>query len=153
MTLVRRAIDQHRTDTRNARRGRGRAHDQIWCVFDQDEHPQVPEALVLARDHGVRVAFSNPCIELWFALHFQDQTAYLTRGAAQALAKSFLSCDKNLSAEAKERLLNNYDSARARAIALDEKHESDGSPMGSNPSSGLWRLIDEVKNAPSPESG
>jgi hypothetical protein len=33
------------------------------------------------------------------------------------------------------------------AIKLDEKHEGDGSPPGTNPSSGVWRLIEVIRNA------
>ena len=32
-------------------------------------------------------------------------------------------------------------------MRLDEKHHGDGSPPGSNPSSGLWRVIDQVRDA------
>jgi hypothetical protein len=90
---------------------------------------------------------SNPCLELWFILHFEDQTAYIDRQAAQHRAEEFLGCSKVLSESAVRVLADGYDEARRRATKLDEKHAGDGSPPVSNPSSGVWRLIDLIRNA------
>jgi hypothetical protein len=35
----------------------------VWCVFDVDEFPDVPESAVLARRHGIKIAVSNPRFE------------------------------------------------------------------------------------------
>lgn len=147
LQLVERAVEAQRAEVNDARRGRGRAHEQIWCVFDRDEHPNFESAVDLAVRHGIRVAVSNPCIELWFLLHFEDQTAFIDRHDAQARAETILGCSKVLSPAALESLANRYDEARQRAMRLDEKHYGDGSPPGSNPSSGVWRVIDQVRNA------
>jgi hypothetical protein len=45
-------------------------------MFDRDEHPNFARAIDLADRHGIKLAMSNPCLELWFILHFEDQTAY-----------------------------------------------------------------------------
>ncbi len=34
----------------------------VWCVFDIDEHPNVPEAKSLAHQNNIKVAISNPCL-------------------------------------------------------------------------------------------
>jgi hypothetical protein len=52
-------------------------YDEVWCVFDVDEFPDVADAAALARRHGIRIAVSNPCFELWLLLHFAEQTAHL----------------------------------------------------------------------------
>lgn len=147
LQLVERAVAAQRAESQEAKRGRGRAHDQIWCVFDRDEHPNFASAVDLAARHGIRLAVSNPCIELWFLLHFEDQTAFLDRHEAQTRAEAILRCSKVLSPAALEVLADRYDEAKARATSLDEKHHGDGSPPGSNPSSGLWRLVNEVREA------
>lgn len=90
---------------------------------------------------------SNPCLELWFILHFENQTAYLERDVAQHRAEELLGCSKILTDSALRALAGNYDQARRRAIKLGEKHAGDGSPPASNPSSGMWRLIDVIRNA------
>ena len=47
-------------------------NDQVWAVFDRDEHPRFDEAVALCERHGVHVGRSNPCFELWLILHEQD---------------------------------------------------------------------------------
>jgi hypothetical protein len=145
LQLVEHAVEARRTEARNARRGR--PHDQIWCVFDRDEHPNFAQAVDLADRNGIGLAVSNPCLELWFLLHFQDQTAFIHRHDAQLQAEVLLQCAKALPPAATEELVERYDQAKERAIKLDEKHRGDGSPPGSNPSSGLWRLVDEIRDA------
>lgn len=145
MPLVKHAANHKRREEKDARRGRGKAHDEIWCVFDRDEHPYVEDAMETARVNDIKVAHSNPCIELWFALHFTDQTAHVDRHSAQGLAKAHLDCDKVLSPAACGSLLKNYEAARRRAQRLDVKHAGDGSPLLSNPSSSLWTLVDQIR--------
>jgi hypothetical protein len=147
LQLVERAVDAQRIEARDERKGRGRAHDQIWCMFDRDEHPNFAQAIDLAERHGINLAISNPCLELWFILHFEDQTSYLERYAAQRRAEQLLGSAKVLAESALTALADGYDEARRRAIKLDEKHAGDGSPPRSNPSSEVWRLVDLLRNA------
>jgi hypothetical protein len=145
--LVEEAVRVVRREAREEKKGRGRAYDQVWCIFDRDEHPKLPQAFDLARRHDVRTAFSNPCLELWFLLHFQDQTGDIHRYAAQRAARDHLGCDKNLTEAALKALAlpERFAAAKKRALALKAKHLDDGSPADSNPSSGVWQLIDEIQ--------
>jgi RloB-like protein len=145
MQLVQRAVEAQRIEAREERRGRGRAHNQIWCVFDRDEHPNFAAAIDLAKSHNINLAISNPCIELWFILHFENHTAYIERQVAQRRAEQLLGCSKVLTESALSALAGRYEKARRHAIKLDEKHAGDGSPPVSNPSSGVWRLIDMIR--------
>jgi RloB-like protein len=145
MELVRRAIKQRAGDLRESKRGLGDAYDEYWCVFDVDTHPYLNEALQLARSEDIRVALSNPCIELWITIHFQDQTAYLSTEAAEEKAAVLLGCGKAPTPTALERLVERYNDAKERARQLDKKHENHGSPPNSNPSTGVWRLVDIIK--------
>ena len=44
---------------------------EVWCVFDRDSHPSYQEAFEMAsRNKRIRLCWSNPCIELWFLMHF-----------------------------------------------------------------------------------
>lgn len=147
LQLVQHAVEAQRTEARDAKKGRGRAHDQIWCVFDRDAHPNFAEALRLAHGHGINLAISNPCLELWFLLHFEDQTRHLERDEAQRRAEDLLQCSRILNETALDALVDRCDEAKARAMKLDEKHAGDGSPPGTNPSSSMWRLIDVIRNA------
>jgi hypothetical protein len=46
--------------------------DEIWAVFDRDAHPKFDEAVNHCEAHGVNVARSNPCFEVWLILHVMD---------------------------------------------------------------------------------
>lgn len=144
MTVVDRAADQKRQEAKEARRGRGRASNEYWCVFDVDQHPNVGQAIDKALANGISVAMSNPCIELWFILHFQDQSAHIERGDAQTVSKELLRCDKVLDSAALSELMERFPEAKVRAVALDNKHLGDDRAAGSNPSSGMWQLIDRI---------
>lgn len=143
--LAESASAQRRIDFREAKRGRGAAFNQYWCVFDVDEHPKISEALDLARANEINVALSSPCIELWFLIHFEDRTAYLDRKEAQRRSKTLLGCDKVLTQAALDLLVGNYNSAKSRAQALKVKHEGDEAVQPWNPYSSIWKLVDEIK--------
>jgi hypothetical protein len=145
LQLVEEAVARRRAGAREARRAQGRPYDEIWCVFDVDDHPNFAQAVDLARRNGVGVAVSNPCIELWFILHFEDQTAFINRTDAQRRAADLLGCGKALTAVALDVLAAHCDYAIARARGLDGKHAGDGSPPGANPSSGVYQLIEVIR--------
>jgi hypothetical protein len=87
MTLVENAIAQKKYDQREARKNRGDAFDEYWCIFDVDDHPRLEEALALAAANGIKVALSSPCLEAWFLFHFELQTASISKDDAQHRAK------------------------------------------------------------------
>ena len=145
LSLVNKAVETKKAELLEQKRRRGRAHDEIWCMFDIDAHPNVREAIQKAEDNGIHLAISNPCIELWFILHFEDQTAYISRHKAQSRSAELLESGKNLSRRAMDLLFDHFENARQRARELDIKHARDGSPPGSNPSSGVWELIESFR--------
>ena len=66
--------------------------DSAWAAFDGDEHRDNDpnnwhQALKLAQDNQIELALSNPSLELWYLLHFQDQNAYIHRDKAAAELK------------------------------------------------------------------
>lgn len=145
LQLTKRAVERKKQEASEFRKGRGRPHDSIWCVFDVDDHPNIGQSIDLAIDHSINLAISNPCLELWFLLHFEDQTAFLRRDQAQRRAEAHLGCSKVLTNAALQALSDRYDDAARRAMELDAKHAGDGSPPGANPSSGLRSLIREIR--------
>lgn len=46
-------------------------YDNVWVVFDRDQHPYLHDAFQTAKANKIRVAFSNVCFELWILLHFE----------------------------------------------------------------------------------
>lgn len=63
LTLVNLARAQAGESARRSNRD-GPDFDEIWCVFDVDDHPGLEQAKTVAHDAGIRVAISNPCFEL-----------------------------------------------------------------------------------------
>jgi hypothetical protein len=144
--LIERAVQEKRRGEREQRRGRGRAYDEVWCCFDVDEHPHLHEVEQIAQANGIALAVSNPCIELWFLLHYESQTAYVDRWDAQRRASDHLGCGKALTPTALTELETRLSIATERAQALDVKHAGDGSPAGHNPSSSVWRLVGSISS-------
>ncbi|MEV7013712.1 RloB family protein [Streptosporangium sp. NPDC051022] len=147
LRLVEEARDRKKADLREQKRGRGAAYDEYWCVFDVDEHPNLRQATELAAAHGINLAVSNPCLELWFLLHLKEQWASLDRHDAQSQVRELLGCGKVLTPAALARLAELHDQAVSRALALEGKHRGDGSPSRANPSTDIWRLVERIRTA------
>ena len=143
-TLVERAAQRKREAEREAKSQRDEflLYDEVWCVFDVDDHPKLADARQQARDNGIQLAVSNPCFEIWALLHFRDQTAHIQRKAVRSRLK------KHLPAYEKElpfdQLKPHYEDAVQRAERLDDRCERDGCP-GANPSTGVHRLSERIR--------
>lgn len=143
-TLVERAAERKKAAEREARSRRDDflRYDEVWCVFDIDEHPHLPDARQQARDNRIDLAVSNPCFELWALLHFQEQTSHLERRDARNRLKRHLpDYEKALPFE---RLKPGYLEAVTRAHELERRCEADGEP-GRNPSTGVHRLTEQIR--------
>lgn len=60
--------------------------DQLWCVFDRDDNSDaaLKNAADYAQQKGYKIAYSNPCFEYWYLLHFVKQNGHLN-GADEVL--------------------------------------------------------------------
>lgn len=126
-----------------------RVFNQIWCIFDVDNDrvKDVNKIRHRAETEGIQTVVSNPCFELWLVLHQREQKGLVTINKIQKYAKTLnLIEGKEIAATGWPCLLDNYEDARARAIALDKMHQLDGSPPGSNPSTDVWRLVDILRS-------
>ena len=142
--LVRRAMEHIKRNRRTKRSDW--EFDEIWCVFDVDEHPNLSHAINDALQSGIEVAVSNPCFELWLVLHREEQTAYIDRHHIQRRSDELqLTDNKRIVSSAERILVDGVDAARDRATALDKRHAGNGSPPRSNPSTGVWRLVDRLR--------
>lgn len=61
--------------------------DETWVAFDRDEHPCWRQAIDHALTAELKLAITNPCVELWGILLHQDHAAPLDRHQAQRLLK------------------------------------------------------------------
>lgn len=53
--------------------------DRIWCVFDRDDNKdnELRAATDYAQRHNYGIAYSNPCFEYWYLIHFEKRNGYL----------------------------------------------------------------------------
>jgi hypothetical protein len=144
-TLVERAVELKNAAKKDAktRQDVNLLYDEVWCVFDIDEHPAVPDAKQQARDNGIELAISNPCFELWIVLHFRDQRAHIDRAVVQRDCAKYLPDYEKAVPFAK--LHPNYDAAVRRALDLDAWQQTRGAE-GSNPSTGVHKLTQKIKS-------
>lgn len=125
------------------------AYTQVWCVFDRDNlSSEVFTAMYQhATKHGFQVAYSNPCFELWYLLHFE-----------RCFARQWLSCDMCMDklqqyfgqpyVKASTHFPPLLDAQQAQAmtyatVLLDGYGAPD--PFNDNPSTTVHRLINELK--------
>ena len=146
MTLVR-AAKQHKD---NAQRRAARekddnlAYDSVWCVFDVDDHPAIGEAKEMARDNGIDLAVSNPCIELWLLLHFTDNPGMQHRATVtNRLKRHVPKYDKHVDFRIYEA---GYPEAVTRARRMDQEAEAAREPHR-NPTTGVYRLTELIRGS------
>ena len=88
-TIAEKAIEQARvlglTPHSRRRRDSYEQRDQVWAVFDRDDHPRFNEAVAYCESQNVGVGRSNPCFELWLILHEQDFDRHEHRHKMQKL--------------------------------------------------------------------
>lgn len=134
-------------------------YEQVWCVYDRDEHPNINEAHSQARDNNIEVAFSVPSFELWILLHFEFQSAYIERDDVNEKiqnhfpqylkGKSYyqLSANRMIAIQSHEKgnrvfkELPPYKIAITRAEKLRTQHRKAYRETDANPSTTIDRLI------------
>ena len=145
LSIVNEAIDLISQQSRD----QWSSDDSAWAVFDGDEHRDKNpdnwnDAIQRAKSRKTNLAVSNPCFELWYLLHYQDQLAKLSRH------------------EATKRLLvhlPNYDKAEIywphplerlsqaaveRAMRLAQKIDAGGNDVYCNPSTYVFHLFSSL---------
>jgi len=129
--------------------------DEVWCLVDVEApqpHPNLLQALSLARDNGIKTAVSNPCFEIWLVLHFDNCSAWLTTDSERRLRHQH---DGSTGKEvAGYRYMPLRKDAALRARNLYDMHASNGTSCPhDNPSSGVFRLLEAIKPAVPMSSG
>jgi hypothetical protein len=139
--LVAQAAEMKKDAERAAKADENLRYEEVWCVFDIDDHPQIDDAKQQASDNGIKLPFSNPCFELWVLLHFQDQRAHIGRAQLRA------ACRKHLPGYIKDlpidKLSPQYDQAVGRAQNLDA-WQQEQRRQDANPSTGVYKLTEAI---------
>lgn len=149
MTIAERACEYAGQLKRSRRRKSSfEEADQIWAVFDRDEHPNVSEALERCRAGNVGVAFSDPCFELWLVLHFDEHDRPDDRHQVQsALAAVCKGYDPKGSKSADfSELMSKVRDAEIRAARQLARRHTEGQPPR-RPFTTVYLLTQEMSNA------
>jgi len=118
---------------------------EVWGVFDIDEHPRIADTKARARDTGVHLAISNPCIELWALLHFGDQDAHIHRHDLQRRLTTLMPGYEHNKRAIFDyaQMRPNYAEALQRSKRL-RKRRSQADDAGGNPSTDLDLLLELI---------
>lgn len=146
-TIAEKAIEYAKT-LRRGQRNSYEERDQVWAVFDRDDHPHFNEAVAYCQSNKVGVGRSNPCIELWLILHEQDFDRYEDRHAMQKILAKLrpeydpdgaktLDCDD---------LVKRVEVAEQRSETQLQRRVEEDNPNG-NPSTTVGQLIREIREA------
>jgi hypothetical protein len=73
-------VDEAISLKREAARDRN-PYKEVWVVFDKDSYSRHPEVFDRAKATGIFIAFSSPCFEFWYFLHFKHSTAAISNAA------------------------------------------------------------------------
>ena len=141
------SVVKHAKEEKNEIGKDGLKYDHIWCVFDCDQHENIHEALNQAEGNKFKVAFSNPCFELWYLYHFQDQTAHIERDAViQLLKHSYIPDYEKSMGNIYNLLLERQAVALERAKQVRKWHKDNGDEETENPSTTVDTLVEELES-------
>jgi hypothetical protein len=145
LTLVSKARDRRDKADREASRAGDDflRYDEVWCVFDVDEHPHVADARANALTAGLQLAMSNPCFELWLLLHFADNPGMQHRHELQARLRARMPAVPNKHVDI-EALVAGYDDAYRRAERLARDARDRGDDVTGNPSTEVYLLTSSI---------
>jgi RloB-like protein len=115
--------------------------DQIWCVVDVDDFERdggkISAAVRLGTRHGIELAVSNPCFELWLLLHHVECMSHCANcRVVEGLLK------RQVPAYEKTNLIfKDFAGYVPRAVERARKLEPSGTDHLADPSTGVWRLV------------
>lgn len=114
--------------------------DVVWCVLDVDQFDYT-NVFTAARQAGIELAVSNPCFEVWLLLHHADVTAEINdaRRAAVMLSRFVPGYDKTC-----VRFDDDFAQGVQQAVERGRSLLPDTTMLGSNPSTGVWRLVERI---------
>lgn len=149
-TIAEKAVERVRSWQRGGRRDSFEEGDQVWAVFDRDDHPYFKQAVELCESNGIYVGRSNPCFELWLILHERDHNRYETRHRMQSILGDLRpEYDRRRGKTPDcEEMISRVEAAEQRAEQLLLRRQEEGNPYG-NPSTTVGRLTRAIRTADS----
>ncbi|MCX5869977.1 MAG: RloB family protein [Deltaproteobacteria bacterium] len=122
------------------------SYDEVWCVFDRDSFPvhNFNNALLLARNNNIHVAYSNEAFEIWYLLHFYFHDAATSRKQYKKMLTDRLGFPyKKNDSNMYDHLLHLQDTAINNAINLLNSYAIHN-PSNDNPSTNVHLLVQKL---------
>jgi len=122
--------------------------DSAWAVFDGDEHIENNrdnwnQAIQKALSQNINLAITNPSIEFWYLIHFQDYSAYISRVEAKERLKQNIPIYDKDKCYYKEKLKVRTQDAIDNANKLDNLAKQNKLSEYANPCcSGISQLVE-----------
>lgn len=128
---------------------------ETWIIFDRDQVQDFDEIIRQAEDKGIKVGWTNPCIEAWFSAYFGKMPTYqdsLTccagfgRTYEQASGQKYVKSDREI--YNKLNRFGNESEAIKLAQRKYEEHKSNCKckPSEMCPCTSVHLLVNEVKS-------
>ena len=110
------------------------AKDKTFLIYDCDVEPVLQK---LKKIKDACLLYSNPCFEIWYLLHYQNQTAGLTSDECVSKLKNHISGYKKgfFDDKLKAKMINNKSESISRAKALTDF---------CNPSTNVYQFVEEL---------
>lgn len=128
---------------------------EIWIVFDRDQVQNFDSIINNALSEGIRVGWTNPCIEEWFCAYFDKMPSYrdsvkccsgFSKQFADKVGQPYVKSDKDIY----KKLIQYGDEEKAIEIAKRkaQEHENNGikSPSQQCPGTTMHLLVEEIKS-------
>lgn len=128
---------------------KGCKYNQNWIVFDKDDFPDADfnAAILLARQNGFEVAYSNQAFEYWFLLHFNLYQGALHRSRYEKMLSDLLGFPYTKKSGVSNKMFNVLLSKQLKAInhakAVITQFAGDN-PAREESSTTVYLLVEEL---------
>ena len=125
-----------------------------WIVFDRDQVKDFDQIISLAKEKGIKVGWSNPCIEIWFGAYFGAMPTYqdsvsCCSGFEEKYYKITGQSYRKSDAAIYSKLCQFGDEEQAFAIAtqklLEHQNNCKNTPSEMCPATTVSALVEEIK--------
>lgn len=125
--------------------------DHVWCIFDADtlSSDTYRKAMRKAQNSGIHIAYSLPCFELWFLLHFRFTSRQYEK-CSQVIQELLSHVDgysknqtwlkqKNMFSTYREKIADAIDRARELERFSKDNHLAHGTTCE------IYRILEEIQ--------
>ena len=130
-------------------------YGEPWIVFDRDEVNDFDGIVKDAKEHGINVGWSNPCIEIWFQAYFGSMPNYSgSVKCCEEFSRKFTATTSTIYKKSDDDIYDKLcvygDEKQAIKVAKEKfaEHRSNGKckPSEMQPATTLYMLVEEIKN-------